>query len=135
MRETFADAGYWVALVDRADDLHLKAVSAGRALGSTRIVTTDAVLTEFLNHYSGYGEQLRGEAAGLVRGLLEDPLVEAVALDRSLFLSGLSLYERRRDKEYSLVDCISMVLMRERGITEVLTHDHHFAQEGFTLLL
>jgi predicted nucleic acid-binding protein len=51
------------------------------------------------------------------------------------FLAGLELYEARPDKGYSLTDCISMNLMRERGINEVLTHDHHFEQEGFTILL
>ena len=50
------------------------------------------------------------------------------------FLAGLALYKARADKGYSLTDCISMTAMRERNITEVLTHDRHFAQEGFTLL-
>jgi predicted nucleic acid-binding protein len=51
------------------------------------------------------------------------------------FLSGLALYEARPDKEYSLTDCISMNAMRAAGITEVLTDDDHFTQEGFTKLL
>jgi uncharacterized protein len=51
------------------------------------------------------------------------------------FLAGLQLYERRPDKEYSLIDCTSMQAMREHGWIEVLTHDRHFGQEGFTLLL
>jgi predicted nucleic acid-binding protein len=55
-------------------------------------------------------------------------------LDRPLFIAALDLYEQRRDKEYSLVDCASMVIMRQRGITHVLTNDHHFTQAGFTIL-
>jgi uncharacterized protein len=51
------------------------------------------------------------------------------------FLDGLSLYKSRPDKGYSLTDCISMQAMHQEGITEVLTHDAHFAQEGFALLL
>lgn len=50
------------------------------------------------------------------------------------FLAGLDLYKARADKGYSLTDCISMIAMRERNLTEVLTHDHHFTQEGFTSL-
>ena len=38
------------------------------------------------------------------------------------------------DKEYSLTDCISMHVMRSEGLTEVLSNDHHFAQEGFHIL-
>jgi predicted nucleic acid-binding protein len=52
-----------------------------------------------------------------------------------LFLKGLDLYESRLDKGYSLTDCISMIVLRERRITDVLTHDRHFAQEGFNILL
>ena len=57
------------------------------------------------------------------------------AITSIIFLRGLELYERRADKAYSLVDCISMNSMRDEGITEILTSDHHFAQEGYTVLL
>jgi uncharacterized protein len=50
-------------------------------------------------------------------------------------MAGLTLYDSRLDKEYSLTDCVSMEVMRSRGIREVLTHDRHFAQEGFSPLL
>jgi predicted nucleic acid-binding protein len=53
---------------------------------------------------------------------------------RALFLEGLSLYRARPDKAYSLTDCISMQVMRREGLTDVLTNDHHFTQEGFTIL-
>ena len=51
------------------------------------------------------------------------------------FLDGFALYKARPDKEYSLTDCISMEAMRAGGITEILTHDNHFTQEGFAILL
>ena len=51
------------------------------------------------------------------------------------FLAGLRLYELRNDKGYSLVDCISMTTMRRQRISEVLTNDHHFIQEGFKVVL
>ncbi len=51
------------------------------------------------------------------------------------FLDGLALYKARPDKGYSLTDCISMEAMRQEGITEILTHDGHFTQEGFVILL
>ena len=61
--------------------------------------------------------------------------IEVLPQTRQSLLRGLDLYKARSDKSYSLTDCISMVTMRERNITSVLTHDHHFAQEGFTVLL
>jgi predicted nucleic acid-binding protein len=51
------------------------------------------------------------------------------------FLAGFALYKARPDKEYSLTDCFSMAAMRQEGITDVLTHDQHFTQEDFTILL
>lgn len=51
------------------------------------------------------------------------------------FMMGLGFYESRADKAYSIVDCISMNTMRQTAITEVLTNDHHFTQEGFTILI
>ncbi len=71
----------------------------------------------------------------LVRDLHADPAVTVHPQSRQTFLSGLSLYEARPDKEYSLTDCISMEAMRREGITEIMTHDNHFTQEGFTILL
>jgi uncharacterized protein len=55
--------------------------------------------------------------------------------DRELFLAALALYRRRHDKGYSLTDCMSMVVCTDLGITQVLSHDHHFRQEGFEILL
>jgi predicted nucleic acid-binding protein len=53
---------------------------------------------------------------------------------RESFLAGLQLYRARPDKGYSLVDCISMQAMRKEGLSEVLTNDRHFEQEGFRAL-
>jgi predicted nucleic acid-binding protein len=135
MRRIFADAVYWVALAHRKDQWHARVVQVSQQLGAVTIVTTDEVLTEFLNYFSGYGDQIRARAARTVHDLLNDPDIQIIAQSRPSFLAGLALYEARLDKEYSLTDCISMTVMRQEGIAEVLTHDIHFAQEGFTLLL
>lgn len=96
------------------------------------IVTTEEVLTEFLAMLSRT-EYHRRVASEIVRTIFEDPTTEVVHQSHDSFLSGLELYERRQDKEYSLTDCISMETMRKHGLTEVLTK--HFTQEGFTILL
>ena len=63
-----------------------------------------------------------------------NPTVLVVPQGRESFLAGLELYRARPDKGYSLVDCISMYTMRQEGITEALTNDRHFEQEGFRAL-
>ncbi len=135
MRRIFADAVYWVALAHRKDQWHARSVQVSEQIGAANLVTTDEVLTEFLNHFSAYGDQMRSHVSGTVRDLLNDPSVTVIPQSRANFLAGLALYEARSDKEYGLTDCISMAVMRQGGITEVLTHDDHFAQEGFTKLL
>jgi predicted nucleic acid-binding protein len=67
--------------------------------------------------------------------LLDSPDVELVWVDETLHREALALLFARKDKDYSLCDAVSFVLMRGRGINEVLTTDHHFEQEGFLRLL
>jgi uncharacterized protein len=76
----------------------------------------------------------RNRSAATVRSLLAEPEVRVIPQSHESFLAGLSLYEARPDKGYSLVDCISMQTMRKEQITEVLTNDRHFEQEGFRAL-
>ena len=111
------------------------AVRARAQLGPVRIVTTDDVLTEFFTALSKAGENLRGRAAAMVRAILFNPNVKVVPQSRGTFLQALHLFDQRRDKEYSLTDCSSMNAMRSESIAEVLTNDHHFKQEGFTILM
>jgi len=67
--------------------------------------------------------------------LLEHPDVEVVWVDELLHCQGMTLLMERVDKTYSLCDAVSFVLMQKRGITEALTTDRHFEQEGFIRLL
>ena len=66
--------------------------------------------------------------------MLESRTVQTVSQTAASFSAGLNLYRVRLDKGYSLTDCISMETMHHEGITEVLTNDAHFEQEGFRAL-
>ena len=134
MKTAFADTMYWVAILMPRDPWASSAKSARESLGDVQLLTTDEVLTEFLA-LANSRENLRRQAAKLVRSIFDDPEIEIIPQSRDSFLQGLELFERRPDKEYSLTDCISMNVMRENGVTQVLTNDHHFAQEGFTILM
>jgi predicted nucleic acid-binding protein len=135
MRRIFVDTLYWVAVTNRNDQWYQAAMKASRTLAGCQLITTDEVLTEFLTAFCEAGTMLRQRAAIAVRDLFSDQNVTIHMQSRTTFLNGLALYEARPDKEYSLTDCISMEAMRQEGISEILTHDNHFAQEGFTLLL
>ncbi|HEV3079206.1 MAG TPA: PIN domain-containing protein [Gemmataceae bacterium] len=133
-RVLFADTFYWVALLNPRDAFHTHVMSYSRTLAAARVVTTDEIFTESLNYWSSAGPYWRGLAAAQVRDLRKDPAIDVLPQSRADFDAALALYEARRDKSYSLTDCRSMAALQGLGVSEVLTNDHHFTQEGFTIL-
>ena len=131
MRELFADTFFWTALADPRDQWHAIARRYDQSHQDVLLVTTDEVLVEFATQLGVRHPRLRETGVQWIRAVLRDPRIEVVAQSRDSFLAGLELYESRPDKLYSLTDCISMVTMRQRGISDVLTFDRHFTQEGF----
>ena len=128
----FADTFYFLALLSPSDAGH-QAVVEYIARTSESIVTTAWVLTEVADGLaSTSGRHL---LADFVRELEDDAEVTIVLPDEQLWRRGLDLYAQRPDKEWSLTDCISFVVMQERGVVEALTADHHFEQAGFVALL
>lgn len=130
--EVFADTVFWLALVLRRDACHPRAQSWARAL-SGRIITTWAVLLETANTLAPAA--WRHLAVRFVDRLEAHPNVEIVELDSALLRRGWDLYQNRADKDWSLVDCISFIVMGDRGIRDALTADRHFQQAGFRALL
>jgi predicted nucleic acid-binding protein len=133
VKAVFADMFYWVALTDPGDPRYAEAVALDGQLAGTVIVTTDEVLSEFLTFFAAHS-RLRDRAARSAGILLQRPDVRVIPQSRDSFLAGLDLYRVRPDKGYSLTDCVSMCTMRLEGLTEVLTNDRHFEQEGFHAL-
>jgi len=135
MKTVFADTHYWLALANPRDQYHEPAKKATRDLGSALLVTTDEVLTEFLNALGERGPEFRQMAMKRVRAIIGNPNIRVVAQSRDSFLRALDRYAARGDKGYSLTDCASMNAMDAEGIHEVLTHDRHFEQEGYAILI
>jgi predicted nucleic acid-binding protein len=132
--EVFADTFYWIALLNPADKWHQQARTFSQTNPEISLVTTEAVLTETLNYFSEAGERMRQAVAALCDQAMIHANTIVLPQTREAFAGGFDLYKARPDKGYSLTDCISMIEMRERNIRDVLTHDRHFAQEGFNLL-
>jgi predicted nucleic acid-binding protein len=122
----FADTFYWIALTLPGDASYARAQQV-----TDDIVTTKEVLTEYLTFFCAAPERLRRQVAINVQAMLGDPTVRIIPQSHDSFLTGFDLYLNRPDKGYSLVDCISMQTMRKEGLSEVLTNDRHFEQEGF----
>ena len=135
MGEVFADSGYWIALISARDDLREAAVQATNNLGDRRLVTSEMVLVEVLNHFARQGDDARKTAAETIMGLKENPSTEVIEQTTAQFESAVARYANRLDQSWSLVDCSSFVLMEERGIRDALAHDVDFVQAGFKALL
>jgi uncharacterized protein len=133
----FADTAYWIALTNPRDGHARDVERFDDLLSKGRVFTTEEVLTEVLTFFAG-DSWLRSRAMETVRGILSDPAVHIIPQSHESFTAGFALYCARPDKRYSKVDCISMQTMRNEGLTEVLTevltNDRHFEQEGFRAL-
>jgi predicted nucleic acid-binding protein len=138
VRRIFVDTAHLLAVLWPGDNLHgLAARVASDLARDTKVgfVTTHLVLAELLAAMAGGGPHVRLRVAEYVEGLIAQKNVTIVDLTPTLFERGLDLYQRRSDKSYSLTDCVSMIVCRDLGITDVLTADHDFEQEGFNILL
>ncbi len=133
--KVFLDTAYAIALSVESDEDHERAEELADQLEAqaTQLVTTRAVLLEIGNALSK--KRYRKAALELLDALEQDPLVEIVPLSEELYKQALELFRSRPDKEWGLVDCVSFVVMQERGLTEALTIDEHFKQAGFRPLL
>ena len=131
----FLDSAYPIALASVSDQHHVAAARISSELKAkpVRLVTTWAVLLEVGNALAK--PPLRALGFELLTHFQMDPQIEIVPLDDVLCRRGLKLFRSRTDKAWSLTDCISFVVMRDRGLSHALTSDQHFEQAGFVALL
>lgn len=135
MKKVFADTGYWIAVTNPQDKLHDRALQVSAALGPHLIVTSEMVLSEVAAYFSDKGSRLRQGAVDLIRSIRANPNSRVVPQTSLQFQEALALYEQSADKEWSLTDCASFLIMRELKISEALAYDKHFEQSGFVALL
>jgi predicted nucleic acid-binding protein len=133
MAAVFVDSFYFFALGNRHDPAHAKAKAFTQTYRG-HLVTTEFVLLEWADGCASAAHH-RAAAVKTVNDLRGNPDAMILPCTGQLFQEGLDLYAQRGDKEWSLTDCISFVVMQKEGITEALTGDHHFEQAGFVALL
>ncbi len=134
-RPVFIDSVAWIALLHSADSLHKETVGTyGKLVSDGRdLVTTSLVLVEVASALSA--QSRRHLAIELEQRLRSSMICEVIWIDQELYEHSWNLYRERLDKNWSLVDCSSFVVMRNKHIDEALTADHHFEQAGFAKLV
>jgi len=131
----FLDTSGLVAVVNTDDQWHVEAESVWRSLITSRapLVTTSLVLIELGDGLSRV--QHRQLAVDLHDRLQASPIVEIIQATGDHERRAWELFRQRSDKEWGMTDCVSIVVMQDRGIQDVLSSDHHFEQAGFNTLV
>jgi uncharacterized protein len=131
----FLDTNGWLALLNASDELHARALETWLPLmdDGRPIVFTDWVIAETGNSLSR--SRTRNRFVDVVGQLLESPRAELILVDGELLRRALDAYAKYADKTWSLVDCASFQVMRDREVAEAFTNDRHFEQAGFCRLL
>jgi len=132
MKPLFADTFYSLAMLNRGDAGHERAVRFS-ADHSTRLVTTWWVLTELADGLASV--KTRAAFCGLVELVREDRRTRVVPVSQATLSKAVALYASRSDKSWSLTDCTSFITMARLGLTAALTGDRHFAQAGYEAVL
>ncbi len=132
MSRVFADTFHYLAFLNPADDCHERATRFTESFDG-RMVRSAWVRTELADamddplHRQGFTEFLEA--------LRADPQVDMLPASQALWDAELALFAARPDKDWSLTDCISFVVMEDEAIHEALSGDRHFEQAGFIALL
>lgn len=132
MSIVFADAFYFVARLNRRDQHHDRVLKFSRGFRA-HLLTSDWVLMEVADALAA--SECRGRVREFILHLRGTAACEIAPASRELLDRALELYHQHADKEWTLTDCVSFVIMRERKVTDALTGDRHFEQAGFVALL
>jgi uncharacterized protein len=131
MKTLFLDAGYVIALEASDDQNHKSASQHWRKLlkSPPQLVTTSYVFDEVVTFLNSRARHEKAVEVGT--NLIQTDSIELIHVDEALFYEGWEYFQKHKDKTYSLTDCISFVVMKQRGIKAALTFDRHFGQAGF----
>ena len=131
----FADTSFWIAVSQKTDQYHGRASAWSDYLvkKDAFILTTEAVLWEWMNALANSTTR-RATAEGY-RRCHQDTQIEVVPFAVDMIAAASRLYEARSDKDWSLTDCLSFLVMEQRQVPRALTTDHHFRQAGFEAVL
>ena len=129
----FVDTSAWLALNDRNDQYHKRAVAKSSEIKSQRIelVTSEYVIDESITLIRY--RVSHGAAVVFGDSLFRASIVRVLDVTEADRLKAWEMFKRYRDKEFSFTDCTSFVLMQGMRLRKSFTFDNHFKQMGFEL--
>ncbi len=131
----FIDTSAWLALINEVDRDHIKAKRIRDKLlaGKKRFLLTDYIIIEIANSLCKV--RWRPYAVKLIISIQQTEYIEIIKINKDIYEEAWNLYSDRTDKEWSLTDCTSFVVMKKYGIRDAFTSDHHFEQAEFNILI
>jgi len=128
----FVDTSFLLAVLNPRDSLHSRAQAWAETITEPLLIT-EYVIWELVNGLSMPADRPKVHSA--VQEIQTAPEWEWIPASPSLFEAGMRLHRERGDKEWSLTDCLSFLVMQQRHLHQALTYDHHFEQAGYEALL
>ena len=134
--DLFVDTAGWGYYVHSRDPLHLQTVGViqNALRRRRRLITSNYILAELVTILDRY-RITRQRIMEAINAIIADPHIEIFHIDLTTDAEAWALLNARLDKQWSLVDAASMVIMQRYGLTEIVTTDHHFSQAGFVRLI
>jgi len=131
MNRLFVDTGYMLALEVSNDENHARALRDWRSRSQTfpQLITTTFVLAELVTFLNSRGFHEKAVKRG--NSLLSSKSIHLIHVDEKLLRTGWEYFQKHADKQYSLTDCISFVVMHQHDISSALAFDKHFSQAEF----
>ena len=121
-----------VAIINNDDQFHKAALDLEKNLKTSATVwITEAILIEIGNTFS---KSNKGQVSDFIQYCYESPRIHVVNTGKELLRQALLIF-KYTDKDWSLTDCISFVVMKKEGIDIAYSSDHHFEQAGFHNIL
>lgn len=134
MKRAFLDTGFLIALESISDQYHTKAREYWLKFLQSKplLVTSTFVFDEVTTFFNSRNHHAKAVEIG--KNLIASSSIELIYVDEKIFDEGWKYFQMYHDKQYSLTDCISFVLMEKNELQDALTFDQHFEQAGFRIL-
>jgi hypothetical protein len=128
------DATFIVGYLNPRDQHHSRAQECMPLVEQAfEVIVTEAVLVEIGNLLSSHKHRTR--AAEFIQACYTSGNITVVSVSTDLIKRAVEFYHQHKDKDWGLTDCISFVVMRDRGLTTAVTADSDFQQAGFRALM
>jgi len=129
-KKLFIDADVLVALNDKSDNNHQKAVTLVSlvSVARTPLITSDPAFGEAITVISQ--NVSHKQAINFAIGTLSSQ-TEIVEVNSGLRQQGLEIFEKQTSKNSRFTDSINMAIMKNEKLDTIFSFDEHYKKNGF----